>query len=157
MVCPNWRDPRNVGSAFRLADAAGLAGLVLAGSTPKPPNSRINKTARSTVRSVPYLEVVDPETFLREERSAGTLVIALEITDKSHSLLEYTLPQAVRKGQQKLLLVAGAEAEGVPQNLLLHCDASVHLPMYGQNTSMNVAVAVGAAIYLLLAQLAGGE
>lgn len=142
-----------MGSAFRLADAAGLAGLVLAGTTPRPPNARINKTARATVRDVNYREVADPASFLREERSAGTLIIALEITDESHSLLEYKLPETVRKAQQKVLLIAGAEAGGVPPDLLQHCDASVHLPMYGQNTSMNVAVAVGAAVYLLLAQI----
>lgn len=130
-----------------------MAGLILAGTTPRPPNSRINKTARSTVRDVPYLEIADPEFFLKAERSAGTLVLALEITDRSHSLLGYALPKTVRSGQQKLLLVAGAEAGGVPPNLLEHCDASVHLPMFGQNTSMNVAVALGAAVYLLLAQL----
>jgi tRNA G18 (ribose-2'-O)-methylase SpoU len=41
----------------------------------------------------------------------------------------------------------------VSQELLDGCNASVHLPVHGQNTSMNVAVATGAAVYLLLRQL----
>ncbi|MEO0732670.1 MAG: TrmH family RNA methyltransferase [Bacteroidota bacterium] len=146
LVCPDWEDPRNVGSAFRLADAAGLTELILAGTTPRPPNRRIQKTARSTVRHVPYREVEDAAAYLEEARSAGRFILALEITDESYSLLEYQPPAEAND----IVLVAGAEAGGIPPELLALCDASVHLPMFGQNTSMNVAVAVGAAIYQLL-------
>lgn len=153
LLCPDWRDPRNVGSAFRLADAAGLAGLLLAGTTPCPPNKKIDKTARATVRSVPYRYGQSAETLLSELKKSGANVLALEITDESESLLKYHPPLTVRTGQQALILVAGAEDHGVPPELLALCDGSVHLPMYGQNTSMNVAVALGAAVYLLLARL----
>jgi len=153
LLCPDWSDPRNVGSAFRLADAAGLAGLVLAGTTPHPPNSRINKTARSTVRHVQYAVINDAAGYLEEAQQAGHLVVALEITDQSTSLLSFTPPRDLRLDERELLLVAGSEAGGVPPELLALCDTSVHLPMFGQNTSMNVAVAVGAAVYLLLGKL----
>lgn len=153
LLCPDWRDPRNVGSAFRLADAAGLAGLFLTGSTPAPPHPKINKTARSTVRSVAHQQHPNAVALLRERRDAGAYVIALEITDKSESLLTYRLPSYVISGKRELILVTGAEDHGVPPELLALCDDSVHLPMFGQNTSMNVAVALGAGVYLLLAQL----
>ena len=78
-------------------------------------------------------------------------VLALEITDSSTSLLDYQLPTEVLSGKQALCLVPGSEVQGVPQELLDLCDASVHLPMYGQNSSMNVSVALGAAVYLMLA------
>ncbi|TXF86712.1 RNA methyltransferase [Neolewinella aurantiaca] len=152
LLCPDWRDPRNVGSAFRLADAAGLAGLLLAGSTPQPPNPKIDKTARSTVRSVPYTSSPDPAALLRSAKDEGAYIIALEITDESQSLLQYQLPEAVLTSDQEVILVAGAEDHGVPPELLALCDSSVHLPMFGQNTSMNVAVALGAAVYLLLSK-----
>lgn len=153
LLCPNWRDPRNVGSAFRLADAAGLAGLLLTGNTPVPPHPKIHKTARSTVRSVAHQHYPDAIALLHERREAGAHVLALEITDESQSLLTYQLPAAVRNGERELILVTGAEDHGVPPDLLALCDGSVHLPMFGQNTSMNVAVALGAGVYLLLAQL----
>lgn len=152
LLCPDWRDPRNVGSAFRLADAAGLAGLVLAGTTPRPPHPRIRKTARATVRSVPHRFVADAGDALDQARADGALILALEITDRSESLLNYRLPPSVRSGGQDVILVTGAEDHGVPPALLNKCDSSVHLPMFGQNTSMNVAVALGAAVYLLLRQ-----
>lgn len=150
LLCPDWRDPRNVGSAFRLADAAGLAGLLLGGTTPQPPHPKIDKTARSTVRSVSYTYGSDSETLLRSFKEQGAYIIALEITDLSQSLLGYEFPAEVLKAKREVILVTGAEDHGVPPELLALCDESVHLPMFGQNTSMNVAVALGAAVYLLL-------
>ena len=137
---------------FRLADAAGLSGLVLGGTTPAPPNNKINKTARSTVRSIPFLTPIDTLAFLTEKQAAGALVLALEITDQSQSLLSFKLPEDVLKGNREIFLIAGSESTGIAPELLATCDQAIHLPMFGQNTSMNVAVAMGAAVYLLLAQ-----
>ena len=150
ILCPDWRDPRNVGSAFRLADAVGVRDLILAGTSPRPPAKLIAKTARSTVRSVPWTGTPSAADYLREMRAAGHLVLALEVTDQSVSLLEYELPRLA--GGQDIILVPGTEDSGVAADLLDLCDASVHLPMAGQNTSMNVVVALGAAVYLLLRQ-----
>jgi tRNA G18 (ribose-2'-O)-methylase SpoU len=152
LLCPDWRDPRNVGSAFRLAEAAGLAGLVLAGTTPRPPHAKIDKTARSTVRNVPHLFIDDTIAYLQSRVAQGAYVLALEITDESSSLLEFRLPHAVNTGQRELILIAGAEDHGISPEILAQCTASAHLPMHGGNTSMNVAVALGAGVYLLLAQ-----
>lgn len=149
LLCADWADPRNVGAAFRLADATGLRELILAGSTPRPPHRHIDKTARTTVRSVPHRYVTDAAAYLREARRAGALVLALEVTDVSQSLFDYRLSV----DERELILVAGAERGGVGARVLAECDAAVYLPMHGQNSSMNVAVALGAAVYLLLVQL----
>ena len=122
--------------------------MVLAGSTPRPPHPKINRTARSTVRSVPYREVADAAGYLEAAKQDGFLIIALEITSLSKSLFDYTLPP-----QAPIVLMAGTESSGLSPGLLALCDESVHLPMHGQNTSMNVAVALGAAVYLLLMKL----
>ena len=93
--------------------------------------------------------------YLREQSAAGALILALELTDQSTSLLDYTLPATIISGEQPLILIPGGEADGVSPEVLHHCHGSVHLPMYGKNSSMNVAVATGAAVYLLLAQFPG--
>jgi tRNA G18 (ribose-2'-O)-methylase SpoU len=95
---------------------------------------------------VPFRYVSDAAAFLRKEVAAGTRVVALEITDRSENLLNTPI-------ETPLLLVVGAEATGVAPELLSQCERSVYLPMHGRNTSMNVAVALGAAIYLLLMKL----
>lgn len=147
-MCSDWTDPRNVGSAFRLADAAGLSGLILAGKTPIPPNRKLAKTARSTESTVPWQQVDDIQGFLQQIKQDNAIVIALEITDQSHDLLQYQLPQ-----NRPIYLLAGNESHGVTQELLDCSDVAVHLPMYGQNSSMNVAVAMGIGVYMLIKQL----
>ena len=75
-------------------------------------------------------------------------MVALEITAGSTSLFTYAPPR-----DRDLLLIAGTESNGIAEDLLALADTTVHLPMHGQNSSMNVAVALGAAVYLLLMQL----
>lgn len=142
-----------MGAAFRLCDAAGIRQLILAGDTPAPPNGRIDKTARSTVRSVPHQYVSRAEDYLRALRDAGQYLLALEITNQSQSIFDYVIPAGVRRGDQEMVLITGAESQGVTPELLALCHGSIHLPMFGQNTSMNVAVATGVAVYELLRQL----
>lgn len=92
-------------------------------------------------------------TALRKLQEDGALLLALELTDESVSLLEYHLPPDVCSGEREVILIPGGEAAGVPAEVLNLCHGSVYLPMFGQNTSMNVAVATGAAVYMLLGQL----
>lgn len=131
-----------------MADAAGLAGLILAGNTPTPPNTKLARLARATESRVPWRAVPDAASFLGEQATAGASVLALEITDRSRSLLDYIPPPP-----RPIYLVAGNEAHGVAQPILDVCHAAIHLPMYGHNSSMNVAVALGAAVYSLLPRL----
>ena len=145
-LCPDWTDPRNVGSVFRLADAVGATGLVLGGQTPLPPHPKIARTARATVRTVSWTHVPDCLEWLDDRRDL--YVIGLEPTDRSQSLFTFPLPPRPRP----LLLVAGNESAGLSPTLLSRCHATVHLPMYGQNSSMNVTTALAAAAYLLRAR-----
>jgi 23S rRNA (guanosine2251-2'-O)-methyltransferase len=48
-----------------------------------------------------------------------------------------------------LALVVGNEVSGVDPGILRAASQTVHLPMFGTKTSLNVAVAMGAAVYLL--------
>lgn len=141
---------------------------MLAGETPHPPHPKIARTARATEKYVPWCHVDNVTSFFDDPRSAFSkgslnedfrrwptfpdtdLFLALELTDVSTSILDYQLPQPVLNGHQMLWLVAGNEAHGIDQAILGRCHASVHLPMYGRNTSMNVSVALGIAVYAIL-------
>ncbi len=141
-----------MGAAFRLADACGLAGLVLEKSSPCPPHRKIAKVARATEKVVPWQSVDDLAAFLRARQAKGAYLLALEITDSSQDIFDYRLPTLVNE-QRPIYLLAGSESHGVAEVLLQLCDAAVHLPMFGQNSSMNVGLACAAAIYLLLEKI----
>lgn len=102
---------------------------------------------------MPHQSVESAHSYLITQKKQGAFVVALEWTDSSHSLFDFNLPEAVRTGKSRLILLPGSEATGIAEPLLDLCEVSVHLPMHGQNSSLNVAVALGTAVYLLMAQL----
>jgi len=134
----------NVGTLFRIADALGVERLHLSGTTPRPPDARLRKAARSTDAHVAWEHDADPLATLATLRAAGWRIVSLELTTCSVDVR--TLPVAPG---ERLCLVLGAENAGVAQALLDASDATVHIPMRGRNSSMNVASACAIALFEL--------
>lgn len=138
----------NVGSLFRIADALGLEKIILSGSTPAPPNSRLKKTSRSTDAVVDHLSIEDPVEYIASLKADGYTVISLELTTNSRALSDLSL-----QNDSKVCVIVGSEYSGVEQALLDVSDLSVHIPMQGQNSSMNVAMACAIAAYQIVASI----
>lgn len=139
-VLDRIRSAHNAGSIFRTADGARLQELILCGYTPTPPHKHLAKTALRAVESVPWRHVESVEEAIEELRNRGFQILGLEFCPTSTLLYEFDLKFPVA-------LVAGNEAEGLSDEVLALCDATVHLPMHGLKTSLNVSVAFGVAAY----------
>lgn len=135
------QDTRNIGSLFRLADAANIEQVLFYKCAISPDDKRINKTARSAQKYVPAV-IINNLAEVAALKEKYTLV-ALEITSQS-------IPYTALPIEKPLCLIIGSENIGVAQPLLDLADATVHLPMYGINTSMNVAAATGIVTYHFL-------
>ena len=135
--------PVNVGSIFRLADAAGISELVLCGITPRPPNATIEKVGRGKSANVTWRYEADSAAAIGQMRSAGYHVVALELTSDSVPYHSYDYPP-------KSCLVLGHEDHGVTRSTLALCDAAVFVPMYGKGRSHNVSTALAIVIYHVL-------
>lgn len=123
------------------------------GTTPTPPNRKINKTARSTVDLVNWQHSAEGLALLRGLRDSGAYLLAVELTDTSHNVFTAELPVDVSSGSRRMWLIPGTETSGVPAEVLELCHAAVHLPMRGRNSSLNVAVALGAVAYVIDSRL----
>ena len=132
----------NVGALFRIADALGAEHLHLTGTSPLPPDPKIRRSARSAERHVAWSHAADPLAVVAQLKSQGWRIVALELSTRSVALHEL----AVAAGE-RVCLVLGAENTGVSQALLDAADATVHIPMRGHNSSMNVANACAIACY----------
>jgi tRNA G18 (ribose-2'-O)-methylase SpoU len=132
----------NVGSIFRIADALGVERIYLTGKTIRPPNRKIRKTSRSTENTVVYEEADDPIAVLVRLKNSGYKIICLEITNDSVDIRD-----AVFSSNDRICLVLGSENEGIPTELLAASDFAVHIPMFGVNSSMNVASACSIASF----------
>ena len=140
--------PMNVGSLFRIADALGVAAIYLSGRTPVPPNRRIRKTSRATEQSVAWQSVPDPLALIAQLKAQQYKIISLELSAASIDVGKLALSE-----QDRVCLIPGAENHGVSQKLLAASDVTVHIPMHGVNSSMNVANACAIASYAILQQL----
>jgi tRNA (guanosine-2'-O-)-methyltransferase len=132
--------PMNVGSIFRLAEAAGMSELVLTGITPRPPHPTIEKVGRSKSSRVPWRYEADSVTAVEELKRAGYHVVAIELAEGARPYHEYPYPERV-------CLVVGHEDHGVTRATLAVCDGAVFLPMYGKGLSLNVHTALGIVAY----------
>jgi tRNA G18 (ribose-2'-O)-methylase SpoU len=137
--------PMNVGSIFRIADALGVDRLYLTGSSATPPHSKIRKTSRATENAVDYEHRDDVLALVAELRAAGFIIVSLELTRDSIDIRAFDPPSPGR-----IALILGSENHGVSPALLDASDYTVHIPMAGQNSSLNVATACSIALYELL-------
>lgn len=136
-------DPVNVGSAFRIADAAGVKKLLLTGITARPPHRLISKVGRKKDKRVAWQAYDELEEALAELESGGYRLSAVELTDESVPYDRFDYPK-------KLCLVVGHEDHGVVKKILERCHSSVYVPMYGKGASLNVHVALAVVTFQVL-------
>lgn len=141
LVCDNVNKALNIGSLFRIADAFGIEELIFCGKNISI-GKRITKTSRATENFVNYKIEADIEAVLLQLKAIDYYTIALEITENSAPLHQFQL-----KTQQPITLIIGNENFGVSDSVLKQCNATLHINMYGNNSSMNVVQAASIALY----------
>lgn len=132
-------DMINVGSIFRLADSLRLEKIYFYQNSLDLTHKKLNKVARSTNKYTAYQEV----GFKDIEELMKTYEIV--VIDKTSESIDYKTYQ--KQSAKPLLFVLGNEKNGVSDKLLTLIKNSIHLPMLGVNTSMNVAMAGGIVLY----------
>ena len=147
LVCDNISNAPNIGSLFRIADVFGITELVFCGENISL-GRRITKTSRSTEKYVKHHVEPNIETLIKNLKAKKEYLIALEITENSIELSNFKL-----ETNQPIILILGDENFGISPTILELCDATVHINMYGNNSSMNVAQATSIALYELTKQL----
>lgn len=142
VCCDGVKSPANLGAIFRLADAFGVDQLVLHQAALHLQSGRFKRTARNTQSSVCFRESENLLDTIAEYHRQGYHSIALEITDKSKPLSELG-----GLAIEKKLLIIGDENHGISEDVLAQANLHLHIPMRGHNSSMNVAQALGIALY----------
>ncbi|MBW8881546.1 MAG: RNA methyltransferase [Asticcacaulis sp.] len=132
------RDPGNLGTIIRTADAAGIGGVILIGDCVDPFSV---ETVRATMGSIFALPVVrcTREEFLADRgRWTGSVVGTLLTATHNHRTADYRRPT---------LILMGTEQSGLTPEIAAICDTHVKIPMKGRADSLNLSVATGIMIY----------
>lgn len=147
VVCDNVTNAPNLGSLFRICDAFGVKELILCGKD-IPLGRKMTKTSRATEHVVNYKTYEDIFEVVSELKNNNYYLVALEITTSSESIHNFSFPE-----NSDIVLIVGDENFGVSEEVLKLCNDIVHIPMYGQNSSMNVVQAINIALYEITKQL----
>jgi len=133
------RDPGNLGTIIRTADAAGANGIILIGNTC---DFFAPETIRATMGSFARMPVVAaPEKdFTAWRKAYKGKVIG---THLHASAIDYRDTPA----KLPLLLLMGSESDGLSPALTAACDTLVKIPMTGGTESLNLAVSTGIMLY----------
>lgn len=149
-ICADVRDPGNAGTVIRTADAAGAAGVVLAGDAVDLYNA---KTVRASVGSAFHLPVAierDPAAAVRAAQAAGLTVLAAD----GGGEVDLFAADELLAGPTAWLF--GNEAWGLPDELAALADHRVGIPILGAAESLNLATAAAVCLYASARAMMGG-
>lgn len=139
MVAESIEKPGNLGSLIRIADAAGVDGLILCDPVADLFNPNVIRASRGLIASVPVAQASAPETM--EYLKKHQIVPLLFHPEATQALWE-------QPWKRPLALVLGSEAIGLSEHWTQHPEAiACKLPMHGIGDSLNVSVTAGIATY----------
>lgn len=148
VLLDNIRSGLNVGSIFRSADAFLIEQVGCCGYTPQPPHREVLKTALGATEVVPWKAYPDTLECIRELKSQGTTVLAIEQVSGSMPLHTFCPSE-----NQKYALVFGNEVFGVGQEVIDACDGVLEITQWGTKHSLNVAVSAGIVLHHMAIRL----
>jgi len=148
VVLDNIRSLNNIGSVFRSSDAFLVERIYLCGITAAPPHKEIHKTALGATESVDWVHIKSIDVLIRELKSEGRQILAVEQADKSISLSEFQ-PEA----GDRYAVVFGNEVKGVQQGVIDLSDYCIEIPQYGTKHSLNISVSCGIVLWDLFSKL----
>ena len=147
IICDNVINAQNIGSLLRASDAFGIEKIYFCGSN-IPIGRKMTKTSRATEKVVDFEVAENAFNIIKEFKNKGFQIIALEITSNSKAITEVSFTN-----HQPIILVIGDENFGISDDILKLSDNTIHINMYGQNSSMNVVQATTIALYEITKQI----
>ena len=132
------RDPGNLGTIIRTADAAGCGGVILIGECCDPFSVEAVRATMGSIFATPIYKASLPEYLHLRRRWPGAVIGTLLTASHDFRAAPYRTPN---------LILMGNEQQGLPPDLAATCDLNVKIPMRGRADSLNLSIATGVMIY----------
>ena len=133
LILENLQDPGNLGTIIRMAEGAGVTGIIMSSNTVDIYNPKTIRSTMGSLYRVPVIYVEDICKTVEECRQKGVRVYAAHLkgTD-NYNVKDYTQPTA---------FMIGNEGNGLTDKLTDKADELVRIPMQGKVESLNAAIA----------------
>jgi len=137
-------DPHNLGAIIRTAESIGAQGIVIPQRRSVGITSTVVKVAAGALETFPVSRVVNLSQALEELKQSGFWIYGTAANaDK---------PVHTASFDGAIVLVVGAEGEGLSVLIQRNCDVLVSIPLKGRTPSLNASVATGMALYEIYRQ-----
>lgn len=132
------RDPGNLGTVIRTADAAGCDGVILLGTTCDPFSVETVRATMGSLFAIP-LATASFDEYRQWCSDNGVRIVAASMHgDHAHDKATYP---------ERSSILMGNEQAGLPADVEGACDELVRIPMMGKADSLNLATAASVMIY----------
>jgi len=151
IVAHMLQDPGNLGTMVRVAEAAGIGGVVTTPGTVDFYNPKALRATMGSIFRMPTVRTDSLEGFVGRYRVKGYKVAAAMVSAKNYYFdLDLEKPTVI---------IFGQEAAGLPADAYGLSDLQVTIPMATMMDSMNVSSAAGIMMYEAVRQrlASGGE
>lgn len=132
------RDPGNLGTIVRTADAVGASGVVLIGDTTDPFAVEAVRATMGSIFHVPLARMSRPDFLKWRPKWAGPMIGTHLKGAIDYRKAEYTGP---------VFLLMGTEQSGLGAEMADACSQLVRIPQAGKADSLNLAVATAVMLF----------
>ncbi|MEO1620802.1 MAG: 23S rRNA (guanosine(2251)-2'-O)-methyltransferase RlmB [Cyanobacteria bacterium J06632_3] len=138
-------DPHNLGAIIRSAEAIGAQGIVIPQRRAVGITSTVAKVAAGALENISIARVTNLSRALEYLKDEGfwTYGLAAEAAQPVHTT-DFSSP---------VVLVVGAEGNGLSLSVQNMCDMLISIELAGRTPSLNASVATGMALYEIYRQL----
>jgi TrmH family RNA methyltransferase len=133
------RDPGNLGTIMRTADACGVGGMILIGQTTDPYSLEAVRSSMGSVFNMPIARMSEEE-FIKWKGSLPARLAGTHL----EGAVDY---RSIAWSGEPVLLLMGNEQQGLTETLASACDDLVLIPMVGKADSLNLAIATGVLLF----------
>ncbi|WP_426231140.1 TrmH family RNA methyltransferase [Pararhizobium sp. DWP3-4] len=133
------RDPGNLGTIIRTADAAGASGVILIGETTDPFSLETVRATMGSVFAMPLMRATVAE-FVKWQKAAGVQLAATHLA----GAVDY---RTIDYRKKPVVLLMGNEQAGLPEELAREATALARIPQQGRADSLNLAIATGIMLF----------
>lgn len=141
LILDNLRDPGNLGTIIRTAEAAGMTGILLSRESVDVTNPKVVRSTMGAMLRVPifYTDSIPKELEYFRAKCRDFKVFSSALTS--------SVPYTQADYGTNYGIVIGNESAGVSSEVINASDGCVIIPMEGKVESLNAAVAAAILMY----------
>lgn len=143
LILDGVEDPHNLGSVLRVAECAGVHGVIISKDRAVGVTETVVKVSAGASERVRVAKVVNLNRAIEELKSKNIFVYCADMDGEPMTKTNLT---------GNIAIVVGSEGFGVSKLTKKLCDGVISIPMFGKINSLNASVSAGIVVYEAIRQ-----